>query len=270
MDLRETLAAWQGYSKRGSPPACFGTFTLHHPSLCQPSFRKLVAPFVNPRLSLLNALVVVPLLVLSGCGTPTEQSQGTSAARSSVTNTATSTVTNTVTDAAWAPKLVDLKAARHRPFATPDTQAMALVFVMQDCPIANAYIPVINQLDEEFRGQGIVMFVVQTDPELSLEAAQQHAKEYQLKVPVVLDHDHVWVQRAHATRTPEAVLFSPAGELLYRGRIDDRYAALGKRRPQATVHDLREALLAVVAGRPIANPETEAVGCYIPKLSAGD
>ena len=49
----------------------------------------------------------------------------------------------------------------------------------------------------------------------------------------------------------------------YRGRIDNQYAALGKPRRVVTVHDLRDALDAVLAGRPVANPETEAFGCFI-------
>ena len=47
--------------------------------------------------------------------------------------------------------------------------------------------------------------------------------------------------------------------------LDNRYIALGKSRPAATVHDLREALDAIVAGKPVAHPRTEAVGCYIPR-----
>jgi hypothetical protein len=49
----------------------------------------------------------------------------------------------------------------------------------------------------------------------------------------------------------------------YRGRIDNQYAALGKPRRVVTVHDLRDALDALVAGRPVVHPETEAFGCVI-------
>ena len=49
----------------------------------------------------------------------------------------------------------------------------------------------------------------------------------------------------------------------YRGRIDNWYAALGTRREQVTVHDLSEAIDAVVARKPVRTPETEALGCFI-------
>ena len=56
---------------------------------------------------------------------------------------------------------------------------------------------------------------------------------------------------AHATTTPEAAILVPqGGELheVYRGRIDDRYIALGRERPQAMHHDLEEAIRAGRAG----------------------
>jgi hypothetical protein len=108
------------------------------------------------------------------------------------------------------------------------------------------------------------LLLVHADPAMTAEAARQHAQEYQLQPPVLLDPRHELVKLAGATKSPEAAVFSPTGELLYRGRIDDRYVGLGKRRTQATRHDLREALEAILADRP-APPGGEAVGCFIPE-----
>jgi hypothetical protein len=63
--------------------------------------------------------------------------------------------------------------------------------------------------------------------------------------------------------TPEAVLIERAGQIRYRGRIDNFYADLGKPRRQATVHDLTDALDAVLTGRPVLHPETKPIGCFI-------
>ncbi len=48
-------------------------------------------------------------------------------------------------------------------------------------------------------------------------------------------------------------MFPRAGSLreVYRGRIDDRYFALGRERPQAMHHDLEEAIRAVLADKPV-------------------
>ena len=53
----------------------------------------------------------------------------------------------------------------------------------------------------------------------------------------------------------------------YRGRIDNFFAAIGKSRRVVTEHDLRDALDAVLAGKPVAKAETPVVGCYIDDLT---
>ena len=66
------------------------------------------------------------------------------------------------------------------------------------------------------------------------------------------------------TVTPEAVVLAPGGQGLYRGRIDDKYVSLGQPRFHINRHDLRDALDAVVQGRPVPTPNTRAIGCFIP------
>jgi hypothetical protein len=70
--------------------------------------------------------------------------------------------------------------------------------------------------------------------------------------------------RTGVTLTPTAVILSPAGELLYRGRIDNRYLDFGKYRDAGVKPDLRLALDAVVAGNPVAEPFTNPIGCALP------
>jgi hypothetical protein len=59
------------------------------------------------------------------------------------------------------------------------------------------------------------------------------------------------------------VVVDRAGSIRYSGRIDNFYAALGRPRQRVTEHDLRDALDAVLAGRPVPRPRTDAVGCHI-------
>jgi len=159
-------------------------------------------------------------------------------------------------------QLTDIHGRRQQPFDDPQTTAVVLVFVLQDCPIANSYIPELNRLHADYEPRGIQLLLVQVDAQASIEDLRKHAQEYRVEFPVVWDERHAWVQTTGATITPEASVLSPGGELLYRGRIDDRHVAFGKR-PEATTHDLRDALDAILAGRPIAQPRTQAVGCFI-------
>jgi hypothetical protein len=168
------------------------------------------------------------------------------------------------------PALVDIHGVERQPFDDEGSKAVVLIFTLQDCPIANSYVPTLNKLVDEYEPSGVRLLLVHVDPQLTNEAARTHADEYNIKAPVVIDREHAWVQHAGATRSPEAAVFSPAGEMLYLGRIDDRYAGLGKRRTHVSTNDLRDTLDAILAGDPIAQSKTEAIGCFIPTLPSGE
>jgi hypothetical protein len=71
---------------------------------------------------------------------------------------------------------------------------------------------------------------------------------------------------AHATITPEVAVLIPflAGfREVYKGRIDNRYIALGRERPAATRHDLENAIRAVLAHGPVPMADGPPVGCSI-------
>src|SRR4029077_19627160 len=73
------------------------------------------------------------------------------------------------------------------------------------------------------------------------------------------------VKFAGVTVTPEAAVVA-GGKVVYRGRIDDRYVDLRREAPAPTRRDLFEALTAIAAGKPVAQPATQAVGCFISDL----
>jgi hypothetical protein len=164
--------------------------------------------------------------------------------------------------------LRDIAGVDHHPFTDHAVKAVALVFVLHDCPIANGYAPEINRLCAAYTPRGVRFFLVHIDEDLSRRAAAEHARDYGYTCPVVLDGGHVLVRRAGARMSPEAAVFGPGGERKYLGRIDDLYADLGKRRSRATSLDLHDALDAVLTDRPVPQPVTQAVGCLISSLSS--
>jgi len=162
-------------------------------------------------------------------------------------------------------EFTDVTGAVHRPLDAAGRKATVLIFVWQTCPVANAYAPEIERIFQDYRLRGVALFVVQVDPELSLEKARQHTKDYGYTVPVLLDPKGALSKHTGATMTPEAVVLLPDGTRIYNGRIDDRQAALGKRKPKATAHDLRDTLDAILAGKTLRPRTTEVVGCRIPE-----
>ena len=147
----------------------------------------------------------------------------------------------------------------------PSGTANVLLFVASDCPISNGYAPEIHRLCGEYRRKGISCALVYEDEAIDVAAVRTHRESFDYRdIPAVIDRAHAIAAAAHATVTPQAVVVAARGEVKYRGRIDNRYEQLGRPRRVVTIHDLRDALDAVSAGRTVVRPVTEPVGCFIP------
>ena len=163
--------------------------------------------------------------------------------------------------------LNDVEGAAHHPLADAGQAATVLFFVLHDCPIANRYAPEVSRIAEEYGKRRVRAFVIYGEDELSPADAKKHAREYGYRCPVLLDPQRTLARKAGATVSPEAAVFSAKGELLYRGRIDDRAIAPGKHRAEPRQRDLRDALDAILAGKPVRERFTKAIGCYLPEPS---
>jgi hypothetical protein len=163
-------------------------------------------------------------------------------------------------------EFMDLDGQLRRPLQAGTNKATVLIFVLTDCPVANSYAPEINRIVAEYAPRHVQFFVVHVDAALSVAEAKKHSRDFGFQCPALIDRDHALVRHTGVTVTPEVAVLASDGRRLYRGRIDDQQAALGKRRPRPTSRDLRDALSAILAGKPVEHPETKAVGCYIPSV----
>ena len=164
------------------------------------------------------------------------------------------------------PAVTDLEGKSHHPLQASPGGAVVLIFITTDCPIANQCIPEINRIHETYREKNVELLLVHVDPEVTRATAESHARDYDIRAPIVLDPGQDLVRATGAKVTPEAAIFDASATMVYRGRINDRFPGLGDSRARAKVHDLREALDAMLAGRPVREPRTRAIGCYIPDL----
>lgn len=192
-------------------------------------------------------LVLSVFPVLSGC-CPCGESTGEASAR----------------PPAAALTLTDSEGRACSPLDAADGRAATVIFfLMHDCPVANASAPAIARLANDFGARGVMFFGVYATE--TVAEINKHRRQYSLPFPGLSDASLQLARHAGATRVPEAAVFSAAGELLYRGRIDDRAVSPGVTRPEPRRHDLRLALEAVLAGKKPDPQFTEAVGCYLPE-----
>jgi thiol-disulfide isomerase/thioredoxin len=148
----------------------------------------------------------------------------------------------------------------------PASAASLILFVATDCPISNSYAPEIQRVCREYGPRGVNCALVYEDVETPGTRVDDEVRKHLkcgARVPAAVDRSRAIAKQAKATVTPQAVVIDRTGEIRYRGRIDNFYAAFGKTRQQVTERDLRDALDAVLAGRAVPRPETEALGCYI-------
>ena len=159
--------------------------------------------------------------------------------------------------------LRDTEGATHQPDEWAHARAVAIFFVTTDCPLSNGYVPEMNRIEQAYAPRGVRFYAVQGDTTVPDQEVRQHARDFAFRFPVLLDPHQILSRYTGATITPEVAVLSPDGGLLYLGRIDNRVEDFGKIRVQATELDLRDALDAVLAGRPVPHPRTHAIGCSI-------
>ncbi len=175
-------------------------------------------------------------------------------------------VVSSIADARGPLRLRDQAGRWVLPLADHGQKATLLFFLTTDCPVGNRYAPEIARIAQHYQKNGVNCFAVFAAEKP--EEIARYLRDYQLSIRALLDPALALAKRTAATITPEACVLSPSGSILYRGRIDDRVAKLGTMRPEPRVRDLRLALDAVLAGKPVAVPLTKAMGCYIAPASS--
>ena len=150
----------------------------------------------------------------------------------------------------------------HTPLVAGDTKAVVLFFVSPYCATSTTFLPELNKIVADY-GEKVAFYFVHADPELKLTDILQHTEMNQIKATVLLDKEQRLQKLTQAKITPETVMLAPNGTTLYQGRVNDLYLGPTKRQRKATTQELRDALEAVQAGKPIAVAKTEAVGCKI-------
>jgi peroxiredoxin len=162
--------------------------------------------------------------------------------------------------------LRDTAGAVHTAAEWTGRKAIVLFFTTTDCPVANTYVPEMNRIREAYAAQGVSVYGIQAEVSVPDAAAAKYAQEFRYSFPLLLDPKQTLVKLVGATITPQVAILMPNGKVLYLGRIDNRVEDFGKTRFQATHLDLREALDAVLAGKPVPQSRTKSIGCAINRV----
>lgn len=175
------------------------------------------------------------------------------------------TVCGATGDAPSSPGTLRGPDGRHVDLAAPAGGLTVLVFYSSECPISNAYSPTLASMVSTFPAQRVKFVGVCVDPDLSDADVRAHARDFDLKFPVVRDRHGAFAQKIGATMTPEAFVIDDQGQVRDHGRIDDQFARRGVRNANPAGTQLKDAITDLLAGKAVKSAHVEAVGCPIPK-----
>ena len=133
-----------------------------------------------------------------------------------------------------------------------------LIFVAVQCPVSNAYNERMEKLAQDFKARGINVVGINANSTESAADVKDHAAKNNLTFPILKDNGNKIADTLGAMRTPEAYFLDNSNKLLYHGRIDNSRDVT-----QVNTSELRDAIEANLAGKPVPKTTANAFGCSI-------
>jgi len=152
-------------------------------------------------------------------------------------------------------------------------KVLVFVFTANHCPTAQAYEERIERLHADFAGRGVQLVLVSPNDPLALRLDEQgysdlgdtladmkiRAKDRGFAFPYLYDGETEAMSRRYGpVATPHVFVFDAARHLRFVGRVDD-----GENPAKVTTHDARNAIEAVLAGKPVPVETTKVFGCSV-------
>jgi peroxiredoxin len=133
-----------------------------------------------------------------------------------------------------------------------------LIFIAVQCPVSNGYNERMEKLAQDYKARGINVVGINANSSDSASDVKDHAAKNNLTFPILKDSGSKIADLLGATRTPEAYFLDGSNKLLYHGRIDN-----SRDITQVNSTELRDALEATLAGKPVPKSTANAFGCSI-------
>jgi peroxiredoxin len=161
------------------------------------------------------------------------------------------------------PDVVSGKTISLKTFAAK--KALLVMFICRHCPYVQHVQQELARLGRDYAAKDIGIVVISANdakgyPEDAPASLKEMAEELKFTFPYCYDESQAVAKAYSAVCTPDFFLFDQARRLVYRGQLDDSRPGNGK---PVTGRDLRAALDAVLAGRPVDPTQRPSVGCNI-------
>ena len=161
--------------------------------------------------------------------------------------------------------LPDVVSGRTISLATFEGEkALLVMFICRHCPFVVHVQQELARLGHDYQAQDVGIVAISANdagayPDDRPERLKEMAEEQGFVFPFCYDETQAVAKAYQAVCTPDFFLFDEARRLVYRGQLDDSRPGKGA----ANGRDLRAAIDAVLAGRPVDPNQRPSVGCGI-------
>jgi len=143
--------------------------------------------------------------------------------------------------------------------------ALLVMFICNHCPYVRHVREHLAQLVREYQSRGLAAVAISSNdvaqfPDDGPEGMKEEARTVGYTFPYLFDETQAVAKEYRAACTPDFFVFDKDRRLVYRGQMDDSRPNSGR---PVTGKDLRAALEAVLAGRPVSADQRPSMGCNI-------
>lgn len=152
-----------------------------------------------------------------------------------------------------------------------DAPALLVMFICNHCPFVKHIAAELARLGRDYAEQDAAIVAINSNDvenyaDDSPEKMREEAAKQGYTFPYLYDATQEVAKAYRAACTPDFFLFDKDHRLVYRGQLDSSRPSSGT---PVTGEDLRAALDAVLAGRPVSSEQRPSIGCNI-KWKAGN
>ncbi len=144
-------------------------------------------------------------------------------------------------------------------------KALLVIFMCNHCPFVKHIRNELAAIGRDYKPKDLAIVAINSNdvskyPDDSPQKMAQEVKDAGYTFPYCFDETQDVARAFDAACTPDFFLYDGSGHLVYRGQLDD--SRPGNDIP-VTGRDLRAALDAVLAGRPVPANQKPSIGCNI-------
>lgn len=159
-------------------------------------------------------------------------------------------------------KLPDINGHDQKLSSLKGEKGTVLIFISAQCPVVRDYLERISKLAVDYKARGVNVIGINSNAGETTDDIKAHAAANNLTMPILKDKNNKIADQLGAERTPEVFFLDANNKLVYHGRIDNhRNVSL------VNANDLRDAIDATLAGKPVVKTEASAFGCTIKRAS---